>query len=231
MHFFESTFLVFMALCTFHAPAAAKRVSMPAAKILDLVRTFYNKADQLKVSFVQIAKSKFEPGAGERATGTLYVKRPNRFRWEYDDPSSGSLLVWDGKDLYQYDAIDNTVEIVHGFTSNNLTTALSFLFGKGDLKSEFEVKSESTNKNGEEIELKLLPRKKPSRFKELYLVINSKSGEVLKTWWKDSYGGYNSLVFKDLVIGGHLGRDVFRFHIPKAAEVMESQGNPGKRSK
>lgn len=39
----------------------------------------------------------------ERAAGRLYLKRPGRFRWEYDEPA-GQLVVGDGRNLWLYDA-------------------------------------------------------------------------------------------------------------------------------
>ena len=194
------------------------------ARVLDKVRAFYGKAREISACFEQTARSKFDPGASTKVKGCLYIRRPDKFRWEYDDPESGPLLVWDGKDLYQYDSVDETVEVIRGFGSNNLTVALSFLFGKGDIRSEFAVESASEPKQGR-VKVVLRPKKKPSRFKELVLVVDADTGEVEETSWTDSYGGENRLVFKGFKLNPGLEDDKFRFVIPKGVDVIE-QGTP-----
>jgi len=111
----------------------------PLRKLVAGIRDYYGKAKDFKASFEQTVRTKFEPGAAETLKGTLYVKRPGLLRWEYARAEDGPLLVCDGRTLYQYDAFDNAVEVVKDFKSNDLTAALSFLWGKGDLEGEFEI--------------------------------------------------------------------------------------------
>ncbi len=61
-----------------------------------LVTDYLNQVKSLRAEFVQAGPS------GQIATGQLYIRRPNRLRFEYDPPSP-LLLVADGLWLIMYD--------------------------------------------------------------------------------------------------------------------------------
>lgn len=62
----------------------------------------------------------------QKSSGSMEFKRPNLFRWQIDLPES-SLVVTDGKKLWNYDA-DLEQVTVQAFTASNEISPISFLF-------------------------------------------------------------------------------------------------------
>lgn len=76
-------------------PAAAKLTTAQQAEVSQ-VETYLNGIKTLTSNFEQVS------GAGNVATGKLYLSRPGRMRFEYDAPVP-ILLVADGLDIHYYD--------------------------------------------------------------------------------------------------------------------------------
>ena len=55
----------------------------------------------LSAAFVQVVQDK-QGQVTERATGQLSISRPNRFRWDYQQPYAQTIVA-DGKKLWLYD--------------------------------------------------------------------------------------------------------------------------------
>ena len=67
------------------------------AKDIARVESFLSLLTTIKADFEQVAPS------GETASGTFYLQRPGKMRWEYNPPSP-ILLVSNGKTITYYDA-------------------------------------------------------------------------------------------------------------------------------
>lgn len=86
---------------TFLAAAAAALTARPvlAAPIpLNTISNYFNRLETLEARFTQSNPD------GTRSTGTLYIRRPGRARFEYDPPDEalvmaggGQLAIFDGK--------------------------------------------------------------------------------------------------------------------------------------
>jgi|AntRauTorcE11897_2_1112592.scaffolds.fasta_scaffold01308_3 outer membrane lipoprotein-sorting protein len=85
--------LALFAFLTFFVPAAGM-----AAANDDIARieNYLQNLDTLKADFTQIAYD------GSRTTGTFYLNRPGKLRFEYDD--SDDFIVADGIFIYYYDS-------------------------------------------------------------------------------------------------------------------------------
>lgn len=85
----------------FLATAAAALVARPALATpipLDTISNYFNRLETLQARFTQTNPD------GTRSTGTLYIRRPGRARFEYDPPDEalvmaggGQLAIFDGK--------------------------------------------------------------------------------------------------------------------------------------
>lgn len=81
------------------APAALLVARPAAAKVpLDRLSAYFNGIGTLQASFTQFNDD------GSRSTGTLYMRRPGRARFEYDPPekslvlaSGGRVAIFDGR--------------------------------------------------------------------------------------------------------------------------------------
>ena len=77
------------------APAAAD--DDPVAR----VDAYLGSLKTLNAQFLQVVRGK-EGQITDRATGTLAIARPNRFRWDYREPYSQTIVA-DGRKLWLYD--------------------------------------------------------------------------------------------------------------------------------
>lgn len=85
------TFLAALALCLAALPAVAERLSLPA------LSAYLNTITQAEARFTQ------ENADGSRLTGTLYIKRPGRIRFEYDPPQDDALVLASGGQIAVFD--------------------------------------------------------------------------------------------------------------------------------
>ena len=72
-----------------------------AADSITRVDAYLARLSTLTAGFVQVVQDK-QGQVTERATGTLSISRPDRFRWDYQQPYAQTIVA-DGKKLWLYD--------------------------------------------------------------------------------------------------------------------------------
>ncbi|TAE32410.1 MAG: outer membrane lipoprotein carrier protein LolA [Alphaproteobacteria bacterium] len=68
------------------------------AAVVMRAQNYLNAMNSLKARFLQVAPD------GSIAHGTLYLRKPGKMRWDYDDPNPITMVSKTGKVLYYYDA-------------------------------------------------------------------------------------------------------------------------------
>jgi len=118
--------LVFLVLAT--VVSAATDVHA----IADAVDRHYNHLRTLQCEFTEIYT-----GAGMERTesGTLWLKKPGKMRWEYRSPRE-KLFVSDGKDAWFYVPGEHQVRRTPVRQLDDLRSPLAFLLGKTRLERE-----------------------------------------------------------------------------------------------
>jgi outer membrane lipoprotein carrier protein len=91
------------ALALLLGPAAGRL----RATACELVKDYLRGLNSLQADFRQITLAA-DGGEMIESSGTFYLLRPNRFRWDYETPSE-QLIVADGKRIYVYDKELNQV--------------------------------------------------------------------------------------------------------------------------
>ena len=78
-----------------------------------------------------------------------------------------------------------------------MPVAVSFLYGKGDLKAEFNAELDTTGKYGEkdDIVLRLSPKHPSAQYKNLYLVVSPRDFHVSQSVIIDSSSNVNHFRF------------------------------------
>jgi outer membrane lipoprotein carrier protein len=94
----------------------------------------YNHLRSLETEFTEIYR-----GAGMERTesGTLWLKKPGKMRWEYRSPK-GKLFLSDGKDAWFYVAGERQVRRTAVKKLDDLRSPLAFLLGKTKLEKELQ---------------------------------------------------------------------------------------------
>lgn len=110
--------------------------SGPVTPLLRTVENRYNKAQSLTLSFSETYAGSRRPSQTE--SGTLYLKKPGRMRWEYSVPA-GKVFLSDGKEVFVYTPEDRRAEKSKLKESEDMRAPLAFLLGKLDFAREFRT--------------------------------------------------------------------------------------------
>jgi outer membrane lipoprotein carrier protein len=109
-------------------------LSLDSHAIAQAVDERYNRLHSLQADFTEIYR-----GAGMERTesGTLWLKKPGKMRWEYRSPK-GKLFLSDGKDAWFYVAGERQVRRTAVKKLDDLRSPLAFLLGKTKLEKELQ---------------------------------------------------------------------------------------------
>ena len=108
-----------------------------AEEAIDLQRTLkgvedrYNKIQTLQVKFAENITSR---GRTRSESGTLYLRKKGKMRWEY---ASGMLFVSDGKFIYSYYPDEHRAEKMSMKESEDMKAPLAFLLGDVNFERDF----------------------------------------------------------------------------------------------
>jgi outer membrane lipoprotein carrier protein len=206
------------------AGAARAGEALDARQVAVKLQAVYEGTRDFKAAFQQEYTSA-ALGRRKASSGFVYVKKPGRMRWDYKEPSPKHFVA-DGKALYVYDPELEQVMVDRSFSGSELSTAVTFLWGKGNLLEEFEV-SFSTRaelQGGDAYVLELKPRKS-ARFRKLWFAVEKDSFRVLRTLVEDPGGNLNRITFSKMATNVGLEDAAFVFEIPKGVEVLEVPGS------
>lgn len=195
------------------APAPAKQSFVPsaplmaapatpstAAEVVDRVQQFYAGIKQVTASFRQaVTNDTF--GSTKTSDGTLWIMKPGKMRWDYLEKKKTVVevkksFISNGTYLYVVEH-DNKQVVKKSLQQDLMPVAVSFLYGKGDLKAEFNPEIDRTGKYGEkdDIVLKLTPRQPSAQYKNLYLVVSPGDFHVSQSVIIDSSNNVNHFRF------------------------------------
>ncbi len=185
--------------------AAAPLVAAPAANlsataVVDNVQRFYATIDQVTASFRQAVTNETF-GTTKTSDGTVWIRKPGKMRWDYLEKKGKKVqvkksFISNGSYLYVVEH-DNMQVVQKNLQQDLMPVAISFLYGKGDLKSEFNAQLDHTGKYGGkgDLVLKLLPKKQSAQYKTLYLVVSPKDFHVTQSIIIDSSNNTNHFRF------------------------------------
>jgi outer membrane lipoprotein carrier protein len=100
-------------------------------------------------------------GISRRESGTLWLKRPGRMRWEYRQPQD-KLFVADGKTAWFYVPGDRQVRKAPLKKLDDLRSPLAYLLGRTRLGKEFSglsVAPDAAREQPENVVLRGVPRR------------------------------------------------------------------------
>jgi len=150
----------------------------------------------------------------------LQVKKPGFVRWDYQKPDKRVLYV-ENRTLWIWRPDDNEVQVKRDFGGDQLSSAFTFLWGKGDLLKEFAPKKVDPPKGlpaGDGLELTPL---KPTPGVSSLLFVVGKDGQVLASVVTNPQGDVNQMTFSAAKVNQGLEDKVFHFEPPKGAYVQE----------
>jgi outer membrane lipoprotein carrier protein len=173
-----------------------------ASEILAGVQKFYAGITDVNAKFRQeVVNATF--GRSDKSDGVLWIHKPGKMRWDYygkkqkDKPVSvAKHFISNGSYLYVVDR-ENKQVIKKDLQKNLLPTAITFLYGKGDLAADFTPEIDKTNTYGAKTDyvLKLTPKQSSAQYKFLYLVVDPSNSRVKESIIIDQAGNKNHFKF------------------------------------
>lgn len=182
------------------APGATAATTKSAAEVVDEVQKFYANIKQVTALFRQsVTNETF--GSTKTSDGEVYIMKPGKMRWEYKEKKKDKVVVKksfisNGSNLYVVEH-DNLQVIKKNLQNDLMPVAVSFLYGKGDLKTEFTAAIDKSGKYGGkgEIVLKLTPKQPSAQYKNLFLVVSPDNYRVTQSVIIDSSNNVNHFRF------------------------------------
>ncbi len=191
----------------------------PAHSLARRVQHFYAHTKDFSAKFAQ-HYSYVAMGRTEDSSGTVQVKKPGSVRWDYQKPDKRTLYV-EGKTLWIWRPDDQEAQVKRNFGGDQLSSAFTFLWGKGDLLKEFAPKAIATPDGlprGDGLEL--TPVKPVPGVQKLLFVVG-KDGQVLASVVTNAQGDVNQMIFTETKVDQGLADSLFHFEPPKGAYVQE----------
>jgi outer membrane lipoprotein carrier protein len=182
------------------AATAAAPASASASEVVDAVQKFYKDIKQVTAVFRQTVHiSTF--GTDKTSDGTVWLMKPGKMRWDYVEKKKDVVqvkksFISNGTSLYVVEH-DNKQVVKKNLEADLMPVAVTFLYGKGDLKAEFNAALDTASTYGAkgDLVLKLTPKKPSAQYKNLYLVVDPTQYRVKESVIIDSSNNVNHFHF------------------------------------
>lgn len=174
--------------------------ALPANEVVDRVQKFYANITQVTADFRQaVTNDTF--GSTKTSDGKVYISKPGKMRWDYhekkkDQVKTKKSFISNGTNLYVVEH-DNMQVVKKNLQQDLMPVAVSFLYGKGDLKNEFNAELDTSGKYGNKGDyvLRLTPKQPSAQYKNLFLVVDPSNFRVTQSIIIDSSNNVNHFRF------------------------------------
>jgi outer membrane lipoprotein carrier protein len=188
--------------------------------IASAVDAHYNHLRTLEAEFSETYR-----GSGmERAeSGTLWLKKPGKMRWEYRSPKE-KLFVSDGKDAWFYVPEDSQARKSSAKKLDDLRSPLSLLLGKTKLQKELRGLSLAPDlepmQAGDSV-LRGVPKGLEDQISEIVLEVTPES-RIVRVVMHGVDGAVTEYRFSEQKENVAVGDAKFAFKPPAGTEIVES---------
>jgi len=115
--------------------ASSSQAQQPSVgAIAHSVDDYYNHLKSLKAAFTEVYQG---PGMSRTESGTLWLKKPGRMRWEYHSPREKLFLI-DSQHAYFYVTGERQARKTPVKNLDDIRSPLRYLLGKTKLEKELE---------------------------------------------------------------------------------------------
>ncbi len=182
------------------------------AKLEKLLRN----TKSVKANFTQTVISKSRDRASH-AQGTLYIKRPKNFRWDYEVPYKQNIIA-DGTRVWVYEPDIEQVSTMMQKAALRGTPAVALMGGE-KLDKQFKLK-ELKRRHGLDW-VQLTPRDDDAQFTRILLALDKKGLKLMEM--VDKKGVTSRFHFTEIVHGAKFPKDLFKFTPPDAQDLFRSE--------
>jgi outer membrane lipoprotein carrier protein len=179
-----------------------------AAQPTEALRAFFAGLETLQADFEQQVVDE-EGRLQQSSQGHMWIMRPGRFRWDYEEPYRQQLVA-DGTRLWSYDEDLEQVTVQAAGEVLTATPAM-LLSGEKPLEQVFTLENAGDS-------VRLLPKTDDSNITALNLYLED--GLLHEITAQDSFGNTTTFRFSKLERNPPLPADLFIFVPPAGADVV-----------
>jgi outer membrane lipoprotein carrier protein len=189
--------------------SAANAASDPTASL----RRFFSEVHSYQARFNQVVLDE-SLNIIQESSGTLWIERPDKFRWDYDLPFKQQIVA-DGSRIWVYDPELKQVT-VRPLTGGLGDTPAMLLAGKGKLDNNFTVKSLGVQ--GKLSWAQLIPKRKDGGFEDIR--IGFEQGRLRMLEMVDGFGQTTRVTLQAPKENRKIDAAKFSFTPPKGVDVV-----------
>ena len=193
------------------APAAP---AQQTADAVARVESYLGSLKTLSASFSQVVRNR-EGQVVDRASGRLSLWRPDRFRWDYEQPYLQTIVA-DGKRLWLYDS-DLEQVTVRALEQGLGSTPAMLLSGAGKVGDAFAAVA--VERLGEWTWCRLRPRDEATDFEQVSLAFDAR-GELAAMELRDKLGQATVIEFGVVRRNPALDASLFNFEPPPGVDEI-----------
>ncbi|MGC1450068.1 MAG: outer membrane lipoprotein chaperone LolA [Candidatus Sulfotelmatobacter sp.] len=202
------------------AAGVAPDVKMLAAA----VDTHYNHLRSLQAEFTEVYRGS---GMERTETGTLWLKKPGKMRWEYRSPRE-KLFVSDGKDAWFYVPGDRQARKTAAKKLEDARSPLAFLLGKTKLERELQGLSLAPDvapQSSGNVVLRGVPQGLTDRVSEILLEVTP-DHQIARIVIQEVDGAATEYRFGEMKEDIAIEDGRFEFKPPAGTETVEGELGP-----
>jgi outer membrane lipoprotein carrier protein len=184
----------------------------------------YNHLRSLQTDFTEIYRG---AGAERSESGTLWLKKPRKMRWQYRSPRE-KLFVSDGKAVWFYLPAERQLRKTDFKKLDDLRSPIAFLLGKTKLEKELQGLSKVVDQaplSPANILLRGVPKAMADRVSEVLLEITP-SSQLARIVFSEVDGATTEFRFSNLKEDLEVSDRLFQFSPPPGVETVEGELGP-----
>jgi outer membrane lipoprotein carrier protein len=188
------------------------------------VDTHYNHLRSLEAEFTEVYRGS---GMERTETGTLWLKKPGKMRWEYRSPRE-KLFVSDGKDAWFYVPADRQARKTPAKKLEDIRSPLAFLLGKTKLEKELRGLSLAPDVEpltSGNVVLRGVPTALADRVSEILLEV-TRDHQIARLVIQEMDGAATEYRFGEMKEDVAIGDGRFEFEPPVGTETVEGELEP-----
>lgn len=211
--------LLFVAAASIVLSAFGHAQAADVHSVARAVDEHYNNLKSLKAQFVEAYQG---PGVSRTESGTLWLKKPGRMRWEYRQPRE-KLFLTDSQTAYFYVPGERQARKSSIKKLDDIRSPLRYLLGKTKLEKELEGLSFAPDvpplQPGDTV-LRGIPKGMKDRIAELLLEI-SPGHQIVRILIHEVDGTTTDFRFSQIEENVPVQNSLFRFTPPPGVETIQ----------
>lgn len=206
--------VVFALLLALGLGANSFAESVSLDQVISGLRKTHSELRDFQASFTQELHSH---GRTERASGTLFMKMPDKMRWDYVAPRAKALIT-DGVTLWMYLPDDKQVYVQPLERAMNAKIPLQMLTGKLDFAKDY--RASLLEDEGGRYRLRFRPRKDGTGFRSVTLSVDKKSYQIVGFELVDLFGTRTVVRLDGIRVDTGLAGVRFRYEDKPGVQVV-----------